>query len=1232
MAQGSVYQGAWQAQCYQGAWQQQAQASSGTITDSMTATDVLTVEAGVPLSDSMSGAETLILDAAVSLADSMGSAASIPENQVAASQDDCERGYGTSGGFWLTSIVQAGWYSAAYAQWSSGFRFQAVPIPQGATILSATLELCGYSNLSTTVVRTRIRGEDVDDAAAFSNQANWDTRFPGNVTAAQVDWDGIGAWAADSWYTSPDISAVIQEIVDRGGWVTGNDLVIFWDDYDDRSDHNTNTRRQAYGFDINSAKAAKLNVSYRGGSIDTLILDAAVVIQDTMTGVDLLTGILGGQVNLSDSMTAVDSVVLVAEKILSDGMTGVDVLTGFIGGAVLITDSMTAAEQITADAEKVLADLMSGIDSLSGVLGPGIVTPGAGFVVKTPVASRRKQPSQGVKSVNSQPTPLTAVATSSSTTTFTATSVTDGNAWDVSSVEPGDVVVVADEHMGFVTGTGSNRVNVEGWIYRGIDRRGKDPDRPDNGQGVTVHKRLEARQVLICSVDTNTNPIYVGFDENVTPVTGHPVSQNSGQPNASLDLEAPAGKLLNLTQIWVVSGMLQTLKWQTDTLHQDCDSPPSGSVSNIQSLTLSDAMTAVEEIAVKHAEIHLADEMTGIDQLGIDQPVITLSDEMTPVDELTAEAEIYPDGSKLTDAMTGSDQLAVHAEIVPDGSKLTDQMTGVDVLGGVLTPGEGPRLQVVPIYLDYFNNLVTINVTITNIGTGTLNWSLSGVPAWVTPAKSSGSLGAGIGEVVAFGASRAGIPSGRTIDTFDVLSNGGNQGMTADIVKIYSMTCAGIAAMATAPISEQVQPLSGSNGEADFDNSATDLGVIRTLRGGWDVDLTGADQTKMCVIAVDLKNWLGFVSGSPWSLTEQTTFQLLVNGNLIRTMNRGDIYMCQFAYNRSTTLWQQVHGLSLYCTNIAAGSLITPTVPHIQGHWTVGNNRFADRGSVTSPHSDLQDGPYRDEDARAAVFTDDWEPLHDYEFAAGLPVAKSPAMKHPVGGLVPPRTYVNASGIRPLYHDDEPPPGQQHDFWAEQVNSIQDYWDNLPGVTFTDGNVSITLAQGTNYSYMGRYLDANILEFATAEGGSMAWLEGGGHELDLLGGDQDQVVEIQISANPAIKWLRIGLDSTYDELRPNGYFIFDWVGYLEGISGNVPGADWHGNTYYYKAPIFWFGGGIYDPRGSSGCVAKYPLLTSRLIFRRTVRPGNGQCWYLEYGDNCFFINAGKTDILTVTYP
>jgi hypothetical protein len=64
-----------------------------------------------------------------------------------------------------------------------------------------------------------VKGEDVDDSATFSTKADFDGR---TRTTASVDIDTITAEDA-LWY-SYDIKTIIQEIVNRAGWATGQDM------------------------------------------------------------------------------------------------------------------------------------------------------------------------------------------------------------------------------------------------------------------------------------------------------------------------------------------------------------------------------------------------------------------------------------------------------------------------------------------------------------------------------------------------------------------------------------------------------------------------------------------------------------------------------------------------------------------------------------------------------------------------------------------------------------------------------------------------------------------------------------------------------------------------------------------------------------------------------------------------------------------------------------------------
>lgn len=104
--------------------------------------------------------------------------------------------------------------------------FAAVPIAQGATIAPAFLDIrLWFSNGFPTHVN--IYGEDEDTATNPSTNAAW---IAMNRTTASVAWNDIPAAgnseAAAAIETSPDISSIIQEIVNRAGWSSGNDLQI----------------------------------------------------------------------------------------------------------------------------------------------------------------------------------------------------------------------------------------------------------------------------------------------------------------------------------------------------------------------------------------------------------------------------------------------------------------------------------------------------------------------------------------------------------------------------------------------------------------------------------------------------------------------------------------------------------------------------------------------------------------------------------------------------------------------------------------------------------------------------------------------------------------------------------------------------------------------------------------------------------------------------------------------
>jgi hypothetical protein len=102
------------------------------------------------------------------------------------------------------------------------YRFSSVQIPRYASITSATIRLHAHGNISGVAPLTKLYGNDVGNATAPSD---WDEAQALTLTTASVDWDPV-VWVQGTWYTSPDISDVIQEIVNRGDWSMGNALMI----------------------------------------------------------------------------------------------------------------------------------------------------------------------------------------------------------------------------------------------------------------------------------------------------------------------------------------------------------------------------------------------------------------------------------------------------------------------------------------------------------------------------------------------------------------------------------------------------------------------------------------------------------------------------------------------------------------------------------------------------------------------------------------------------------------------------------------------------------------------------------------------------------------------------------------------------------------------------------------------------------------------------------------------
>jgi hypothetical protein len=105
-----------------------------------------------------------------------------------------------------------------------GLRFQNVFIPNGAVIDSAFIEVNSHESKSEEdVANITIVGDATDDAETFTLDQLIDAR---PRTDAEVRWIIDEEWGLWTYHRTPDIKDIVQEIVDRDGWESGNSIAF----------------------------------------------------------------------------------------------------------------------------------------------------------------------------------------------------------------------------------------------------------------------------------------------------------------------------------------------------------------------------------------------------------------------------------------------------------------------------------------------------------------------------------------------------------------------------------------------------------------------------------------------------------------------------------------------------------------------------------------------------------------------------------------------------------------------------------------------------------------------------------------------------------------------------------------------------------------------------------------------------------------------------------------------
>ncbi|MBU0757741.1 MAG: DUF2341 domain-containing protein [Nanoarchaeota archaeon] len=153
-----------------------------------------------------------------------------------------------------------------------GYQFK-LNIPKGATINSANLRLMSqYKSGANNPYTVGIHVQDTGNAPVFTGAVNniysrsyWSTLVSWNIPSTGLP--------VDSWSLSPDITALVQHIIDRPDWAANNYIgLAVWGQTSAGA-----SLEGIYDYSSSSLKSAKLDVTYTGASNTAPIHDVPTV-------------------------------------------------------------------------------------------------------------------------------------------------------------------------------------------------------------------------------------------------------------------------------------------------------------------------------------------------------------------------------------------------------------------------------------------------------------------------------------------------------------------------------------------------------------------------------------------------------------------------------------------------------------------------------------------------------------------------------------------------------------------------------------------------------------------------------------------------------------------------------------------------------------------------------------------------------------------------------------------
>ena len=182
-----------------------------------------------------------------------GGATTVTQAVVSAGSDDAEES--SSGSVELSSSDLELVTDGSSVQ-TVGLRFTGVQVPRGAQVTAGTVQF-QTDEVSTAGASITIRGEATDSPGTFTTAARNVSARPrtaASVTWTPSAWPTVGAHGVAE--RTADLAPVLQELVNRSGWSSGNAIVLVL---------TGSGRRTAEAFESGAASAPRLEITWRTG-------------------------------------------------------------------------------------------------------------------------------------------------------------------------------------------------------------------------------------------------------------------------------------------------------------------------------------------------------------------------------------------------------------------------------------------------------------------------------------------------------------------------------------------------------------------------------------------------------------------------------------------------------------------------------------------------------------------------------------------------------------------------------------------------------------------------------------------------------------------------------------------------------------------------------------------------------------------------------------------------------